>query len=83
MMPKLNEHKVPLQILDSFSNVLPNLDHYCTKTYDFRNIFDDVNEPVYFDLGHTTDFGNEIIAQNIFNKIYPLVKEKISKTNYT
>jgi len=83
MVPKLNEHKVPLQILDSFSNVLPHLDNHCTKTYDFRNIFDNVNEPVYFDLGHTTDFGNEIIAQNIFNEIYPLVKEKISKTSYT
>ena len=32
-------------------------------------------DPVYFDLGHPTDFGNEIIAQKFYEIALPFVME--------
>jgi len=45
----------------------------CEYTADLRNIFDDVPEPIYFDQGHMTDFGNEIVAQELFDISLPIV----------
>lgn len=73
MVPKLEEHKTPIMIIDALAQTLPDLDAYCDKTADFRDIFDDVEEPVYFDLGHPTDFGNEIVAQRLYDTVLPFV----------
>jgi len=43
----------------------------CSKTIDFRGIFDYVQEPIFFDDGHTLGFGNKIIAENVFSVIAP------------
>ena len=56
------------QYVDSFEE----LDDVCTKTIDFRGIFDYVQEPVFFDHGHTMSFGNQMIAGNIFSVISPI-----------
>jgi len=49
------------------------LDNHCAKTADFRNIFDDVEESVYFDTAHVGSESNKIIADNIFELANPLV----------
>ena len=41
----------------------------CSKTIDFRGIFDYIQAPVFFDAGHTQSFGNKIIAQKVFSAI--------------
>ena len=42
----------------------------CNRIYDFRNIFDKTDtEQIYFDEGHMSDLGNEIIANEIYRKI--------------
>lgn len=47
----------------------------CTNVYDFRNVFDEFdNITIYFDDGHVTDFGNEIIAERMYQKISPMIK---------
>ena len=52
----------------------------CESIYDLRNVFDSVgNMPIFFDNGHTTDFGNKIIAEKIYEKILPTVLEDLSK----
>ena len=48
------------------------LDEVCTKTADFRRIFDYVQEPIFYDGGHTMSFGNKIIAENVFSVISPI-----------
>jgi len=60
-----------------------NLDHdklnSCGHVYDFRNIFAGMdNEVIYFDGGHMSNFGNEIIAENIFKKIVPIILEDLN-----
>ena len=60
-----------------------NLDHdklnSCGHVYDFRNIFAGMdNEIIYFDGGHMSNFGNEIIAENIFKKVLPIISKDLS-----
>ena len=55
------------QYVDAFEE----LDNVCTKTADFRSIFDYVQEPIFYDGGHTIGFGNKIIAENVFSVISP------------
>lgn len=46
----------------------------CDNIYDLRNAFAGMDEvTIYYDDGHTIDFGNEIIAEQIFKIIYPIV----------
>jgi len=70
-----NEQK--LIVLDSFAKALENFDGYCIKTADLRNIFDGINEPIYIDAVHTVDFGNEIVAQKMFEITLPVIKESL------
>ena len=57
--------------------------HPCNQVHDLRNVFEGMDEiPIYFDNGHTSDFGNEIIANQISEKIIPIILQDIkSKTN--
>lgn len=66
-----------LQTLDGMVESLSELDKYCTKTFDLTNVFDNVTEPVYLDGAHLYDFGNEIVAQEIFVKVSPIVLDEI------
>ena len=61
-----------LQSSQQYVDAFEKLDTICTKTADFRNIFDYVQEPVFYDGGHTMSFGNKIIAENIFSVISPI-----------
>jgi lysophospholipase L1-like esterase len=54
--------------------------HPCDNIYDFRTVFEDMNNvAIYFDQGHVTDFGNQIIAEKIYEKILPIVIEDTQK----
>ncbi len=56
------------------SKSLPLLEQKCTQTGDLRGIFDGFPEPLFFDDIHTTDKGNEIIAEKLFELSFPIVK---------
>jgi len=55
---------------------LTDMQSYCTKTADFTNIFDEIEDPIFFDQGHVGDFGNEIIAENLYQLISPLILDE-------
>jgi len=57
---------------------LDNLGKHCSLTADFKMIFDDINQPIFFDQIHTGDFGNKIIAEKIYEKILPIVSKDLS-----
>ena len=61
-----------LQKSQQYVDAFEELDKVCTKTADFRRVFDYVQEPVFYDHGHTMSFGNQIIAGNIFSVISPI-----------
>lgn len=54
---------------------LEELDKTCTKTSDISDTFENITQTVYFDQIHMTDFGNEIIAQNLFELSLPIVED--------
>ena len=59
--------------LNGFAKSLNELDKECTTTGDFRNVFDGINAPIYYDNIHMSDFGNKIIAQNLFDLSLPIL----------
>lgn len=63
------------EILEQKSKILDE----CTLVSNFDNVFEDTNEGVYFDRVHLNNFGNKIIANQIFEKISPLLQNDLSK----
>ena len=65
-----------------YANKLNELNDSCDLTIDLRDAFISFRNTIYFDHVHMSDFGNEIIANQIYEKIIPIVSEDIkSKTN--
>ena len=60
---------------DTFANGLVGLDNSCHTVKDLRNIFDNVPEFIYFDNAHMADYGNNIVSENIFEILKPIVLE--------
>jgi len=69
-----NFEKNNLQYMKDFNFYSDELSKECKLLVDMRHTFDSINEPVFWDNGHTSDFGNKIIAEKLFNKILPLIK---------
>jgi len=59
--------------LKAMANSLADMESYCTKTADFTNIFDGIEDPVFYDMAHMSDFGNEIIAENLYQLISTII----------
>ena len=55
-----------LDILNKLSGSLNELEDVCDETGDLRMIFDNVDQPIFFDHIHTNDLGSEIIAEEIY-----------------
>jgi len=70
----VEDHKIGDIDTYKLHEYLDELEEHCTATSDFRNIFDKVPEPVFFDGAHTFPVGNKIIADNFFSLISPLIK---------
>ena len=58
--------------LEFFSKTLPI--ESCSASLDFRSVFDNIHKPIYFDGVHTNDLGNKVIANQIYEKIIPVIK---------
>ena len=66
-------------VLNEFAMSLNELDEKWYATADLRNVFDRIDEPLYYDLAHVSDLGNKIVAEKIYEKILPLVMKDIQK----
>jgi len=64
----------PAQNFQGMVDSLKELDKTCTKTADLRDTFENITQTVYFDQAHMTDFGNEIIAQKLFELSLPIIE---------
>lgn len=62
-----------------YTTAFNTLDDVCTKTIDLRNVFDNIDGPLFYDEAHVLDKGNSIVANRLFEEIYPLVKEIIEE----
>ena len=77
----LKEYDNLLEKLDMYTKHFGELNDYCTKTADFRLIFDYVDKPIFFDYGHTSAFGNKIISDNVIVEIVSIISNKIDINN--
>ena len=56
-----------------YADKLSDLDNVCTKTMDLRGIFDNEKKPIFSDTGHMADYGNSIVAKEIFDETYHII----------
>lgn len=63
------------QVMALLADSLTDLELNCDKTADLRNVFDNISGSIYYDGGHITDFGNEMIAQRLFDLSFPIVSQ--------
>ena len=71
-----------LNNLNSYASQLDEINEHCSVTADFRNIFDDVQEPIYYDIVHLGVTGNEIVANKLYDLVVPLIDlSEISDSN--
>ena len=68
-----------LELFDKLAISLTELEKTCEKTIDLRDVFDHTDKPVFHDRGHVSDYGNEIVAERIYQNILPIVVEDIQK----
>ncbi|QLH02211.1 hypothetical protein C5F47_00750 [Nitrosopumilus cobalaminigenes] len=68
-----------IEILEGMGNSLDDLSQRCDATADLRNIFDHVQEPIYYDYIHISDYGHEIVAERLFELSLPLVLDDIQE----
>ena len=72
------DHESKIHYYQLYADALPKLNSVCTATYDLRNAFDSFSETIFYDPGHVGDFGNDIIAEKIYEKIIPIIIRDIS-----
>ena len=66
-----------LELFDRLAISLTELEKTCEKTIDLRDSFDHTDKPVFHDLGHTSNYGNEIVAERIYQNILPIILDDI------
>lgn len=66
---------------DKFGDELNNLNEHCTIVKDFRNVFDNQTGSIFYDNAHIKFQANEIVAEEIFKTILPLIDEKSLSIN--
>ena len=68
-----------LELFDNLATSLTELEKTCEKTIDLRNVFDHTDKTVFHDRGHVSDYGNEIVAERIYQNILPIVLDDIRR----
>ena len=76
---KFARQNIILELFDKLAISLTELEKTCEKTIDLRDVFDHADKPVFHDRGHVSDYGNEIVAERIYQNILPIVVEDIQK----
>lgn len=59
---------------------LNELKNHCTLTADLTGIFDGIEDPIYFDFGHTGSRGNKIIAEKFYSLSLPFVLKEVESS---
>ena len=59
--------------ISQIAEKVDELNGICDKTIDLTGTFDNVSESIFFDYGHMSDKGNQIIAKKIFLEINSMI----------
>ena len=64
-----------LPLYDQYENNLAQVDS-CTASINLRHVFDDFSNSIYWDQGHVSDKGNQIIANAFHKNIISTISER-------
>jgi|TARA_B110000263_G_scaffold56194_1_gene47737 lysophospholipase L1-like esterase len=73
--PLINSYKK----YDEYEKNLEKLNN-CQMSVNLRNVFDDESSPIYWDQGHVSDKGNNLIAKALQEKIIQLLPDSLPKS---
>jgi len=59
-----------------FADTIGDLNSSCNGAFDFRNIFDNIQQEVFFDKWHNLDVYNKGVADEIFDFALPLIEDE-------
>jgi len=65
-----------VELYPQYITQLTELQNHCSVTADLTGLFDNIQEPIYWDHAHTGPKGNQIIAEKFFQLSLPLVMKK-------
>ena len=72
-------------------NLLPTYEEYqknlsklnnCESSINLRNVFDEEIQPIYWDQGHVSDSGNEIIAKSFYKNLFIPITKKYNSEDF-
>ena len=64
---------------EKYTSNLNDLDN-CTSSVNLRSVFDNETSPIYWDQGHVSDNGNNIVAEALYEEIFEFIpKDSITK----
>jgi len=58
-----------------FADELPEIEKYCSITGDFRGIFDNTEEQIFFDNDHVNYLGNSMVSEKMIQTIIKEIKD--------
>ena len=75
----LYETTIHAQVLTTINGMGDSLKKLqsCDRTKDLRHVFENIDSQVYIDRGHLSDFGNQIIADELFELSSPIVLDDL------
>ena len=73
--PLINSYKK----YEEYTKNLEKLDN-CDMSMNLRNVFDEESSAIYWDQGHVSDKGNELIANALQEKLIQLLPENLPKS---
>lgn len=78
---ELQGHTSVVPYYNYLQEKIPILNSKCLAAFDISEIFNDVDEPVYYTMGHMNDFGNSIVADEIFRLTKQTLEHNLIKQN--
>jgi len=67
--------RVETENLGKFAMHLNELNSKCSSSHDLRHIMDDEYVGIFYDQGHLTPTGNQIVAKNLYEITLPLIEK--------
>ena len=72
MMKKMEPVSTAYQL---YIDDLDEVRKYCTEAINISNVFYGISEPLFTDIAHLGDRGNQIVAKKIFEITFPVVQQ--------
>jgi hypothetical protein len=75
ILKKFNEHKNAIKYYEKYASTLDDLALKCDVVLDFRMVFDEKKNSIFYDRVHVGDEGNYIVAEEIFSHLQFIIHE--------